>query len=107
MSQLPSFITFNVSGHQFTTSQDTLNKEPSSRLAMLVRGVLPAIKDDAGALFLDRDSKYFQLVLNYLRDGWCSLPITAGERRELLQEVRFYQVSSSSTALQLRIRTVM
>lgn len=33
-------------------------------------------------------------MLNYLRDGWCSLPSTPNERRELLQEVRWYQLSS-------------
>jgi hypothetical protein len=54
--------------------------------------VLPAVKDEAGCIFLDRDPRHFQLVLNYLRDGWCQLPKTLEERRELLQEVRYYQV---------------
>lgn len=138
MSLTPSFVTFNVAGQRFTTSKDTLLKEPASRLAMLARGVLPAMKDDSGAIFLDRcvaaaqhedslpgpaypaaagqqasskqqqdaqlrrlhllllcrDAKYFQMMLNYLRDGWCSLPSTANERRELLQEVCWYQLSS-------------
>jgi hypothetical protein len=31
-------------------------------------------------------------VLNFLRDGWCALPTTAEERKELAQEARFYQV---------------
>jgi len=93
MASTPSFVTFNVAGYRFTTTKDTLLKEPASRLALLVRGVLPCIKDDTGAFFQDRDAKYFQLLLNYLRDGWCSLPATAQERRELLQEVRWYQVS--------------
>lgn len=102
MSQLiPAFVTFNVAGQRFTTSRDTLLKEPSSRLSMLVRGVLPCIKDDAGAIFLDRDSKYFQLMLNYLRDGWCSLPTTANERRELLQEVRWCQVGRAALLAEL------
>jgi hypothetical protein len=54
--------------------------------------VLPAVKDDAGCIFLDRDPRHFQLVLNYLRDGWCQLPKALEERRELLQQVRYYQV---------------
>jgi hypothetical protein len=33
-------------------------------------------------------------VLNFLRDGWCSLPRFSEERRELLQEIRYYQVSA-------------
>lgn len=87
-----AFVTFNVAGHPFTTSRDTLLKEPASRLALMVRGVIPCSKDDTGAIFLDRDAKHFQLVLNYLRDGWCLLPKGAEERRELLQEIRYYQV---------------
>lgn len=59
----------------------------------MARGVLPVTKDDTGAIFLDRDAKHFQLVLNYLRDGWCSLPKPHDERRELLQEIRYYQAS--------------
>ena len=94
-SAVPAFITFNVAGQRFTTSKDTLLKEPASHLALLVRGVLPCIRDDSGCYFQDRDPKYFQLVLNYLRDGWCSLPSSAQERRELLQEVRWYQVRPS------------
>lgn len=57
------------------------------------RGVLPAAKDETGSIFLDRDARYFQLVLNYLRDGWCQLPKSVEERRELLQEIRYYQVN--------------
>eukprot|EP00877_Chromochloris_zofingiensis_P013558 jgi/Chrzof1/8456/Cz03g11080.t1 len=59
----------------------------------MVRGVIPCSKDDTGAIFLDRDAKHFQLVLNYLRDGWCLLPKGAEERRELLQEIRYYQLA--------------
>lgn len=48
MSQMPAFVTFAVGGQRFTTSKDTLLNEPASRLALLVRGVIPAIKDDTG-----------------------------------------------------------
>uniref|UniRef100_A0A383VK31 BTB domain-containing protein n=1 Tax=Tetradesmus obliquus TaxID=3088 RepID=A0A383VK31_TETOB len=87
------FLNFNVAGHRFTTSKDTILKEPASRLALIARGVLPANKDEAGCIFLDRDPRHFQLVLNYLRDGWCALPKSLEERRELLQEARYYQLA--------------
>ncbi len=45
-----------------------------------------------GVIFLDRDPKHFQGLLNFLRDGWCLLPQSAEERTELLHEIRFYQV---------------
>lgn len=96
MASSPAFVTFSVAGVKFTTSKDTLLKEPASRLALLQRGVLAAVTDSTGAIFIDRDAKHFQLILNYLRDGWCSLPASAQERRELLQEVRWYQVSRAA-----------
>eukprot|EP00879_Flechtneria_rotunda_P020592 GHRR01021668.1.p1 GENE.GHRR01021668.1~~GHRR01021668.1.p1 ORF type:complete len:426 (+),score=90.43 GHRR01021668.1:69-1346(+) len=86
-------VSFNVAGNRFITSKDTVLREPASRLALLARGVLPISMDETGAIFLDRDARYFQLVLNYLRDGWCQVPKTAEERRELLQEVRYYQLA--------------
>jgi hypothetical protein len=48
MTQMSAFVTFAVGGQRFTTSRDTLLSEPASRLALLVRGVIPAIKDDTG-----------------------------------------------------------
>lgn len=38
--------------------------------------------------------QHFGLVLNYLRDGECDLPIDPRERKELLREVEHYEVSS-------------
>lgn len=38
------------------------------------------------------DPKFFQLMLNWLRDGWCLLPSSPEERMELLHEVRFLQL---------------
>lgn len=89
-----SALTFSVGGVHFSTARDTLLKEPTSRLALIARGILPAARDDEGTVFLDRDPKYFQLLLNFLRDGWCLLPRTNEEKRELLQEVRYYQLST-------------
>ena len=59
---MTSFVNFNISGVQFITLRDTVLKEPTSRLALLVRGVLPSNLDKDGAIFIDRDAKYFQLV---------------------------------------------
>ena len=85
-------VTLNVGGTHFTTTQDTLHKEPSSKLSLTVRGILPSATDDGGHTFLDRDARFFQLILNFLRDGWVLLPDSPSERRELMQEARYYQV---------------
>ncbi|KAG2453826.1 hypothetical protein HYH02_002033 [Chlamydomonas schloesseri] len=87
-------VSFNVGGQHFTTLRETLLKEANSRLALIARGAIPSAKDPAtGAFVLDRDGKHFALILNWLRDGWVLLPRNAEERRELLQEIRYYQLS--------------
>ncbi|KAG2501605.1 hypothetical protein HYH03_000110 [Edaphochlamys debaryana] len=86
-------ISFNVGGQLFTTLRETLLREASSRLALIARGTYPCPRDGLGHFLLDRDPKHFQLVLNFLRDGWCLLPRSIEERRELLQEVRWYQLT--------------
>lgn len=90
--------TFCVGGQFFTTSRDTLNQEPGCRLALVLRGVLPAQVDSQGVFFIDRDPKYFQLLLNFLRDGWCRLPPSPEECQELLHEVCFYKVCMHACA---------
>lgn len=85
-------LTLNVGGSPFCTLRETLLREPSSRIALLVRGILPASRDACGNMFIDRDPRYFQVILNYLRDGWALLPNSPAERRELLQEARNFQV---------------
>lgn len=72
---MATFVNFNLGGKYFTTTKDTVLREPSSRLALVVRGILPSTRDNTDAYFIDRDAKYFQLILNYLRyyvsrHGW-------------------------------------
>jgi hypothetical protein len=45
-----------------------------------------------GRIFIDRDPKHFDTILNYLRDGSCVLPDNDLELEELLREANFYQV---------------
>eukprot|EP01024_Parvocaulis_polyphysoides_P003237 TRINITY_DN108946_c0_g1_i1.p2 TRINITY_DN108946_c0_g1~~TRINITY_DN108946_c0_g1_i1.p2 ORF type:complete len:258 (-),score=10.32 TRINITY_DN108946_c0_g1_i1:277-1050(-) len=85
-------IQVNVGGQRFTTLKSTINQESSSRLSLICRGVLPSSKDSLGYIFIDREPKYFQLILNYLRDGTCVLPQAESELDELEREIRFYQL---------------
>ena len=61
-------------------------------LARLVAGELPSAVDSRSRLFIDRDPTHFRLVLNYLRDGDCSLPTTEAALSELLSEAEFYSL---------------
>lgn len=44
-----------------------------------------------GRVFVDRDPRWFRLVLNFLRDGGCELPESSVDRRELTREADYYQ----------------
>lgn len=51
----------NVGGVLHTTTRETLMREPSSRLALMARGVLPCPTGPDGSLFIDRSPKFFQI----------------------------------------------
>jgi hypothetical protein len=92
-------VVFCVGGQQYSTIRETILKEPASRLGLLIRGVLPAVRDEVGTYFVDRDPRFFATIMNFLRDGWVMLPKSPDDRRELLQEVRYYQVRVTSQLL--------
>jgi len=91
-------VSLSVGGQHFASTRETLLREPASRLALLVRGVLPSSKHD-GKLFIDRDPRHFSTLLQYLRDGWALLPASAAERKELANEARHFQVSRAAAPL--------
>ncbi|KAF5836015.1 hypothetical protein DUNSADRAFT_6585 [Dunaliella salina] len=83
-------VQFNVGGVKFFTTKETILKEPTSKLAAALR----TQPGPDGCYFLDRDPKHFQLLLNWLRDGWCSIPHSIEGRRELSAEVKHYGLIS-------------
>lgn len=88
-------IKLNVGGQLFETSLTTLRKDPNSMLSKMFSEGSTIKPDVDNSYFIDRDSTYFRLVLNYLRD----LKIPAGVvddpkiMDELMQEARFYQIN--------------
>lgn len=61
-------IKLNVGGQLFETSLTTLRKDPNSKLAQMFSEDSNVKPDADNSYFIDRDSTYFRLVLNYLRD---------------------------------------
>ncbi|KAK9818730.1 hypothetical protein WJX74_005054, partial [Apatococcus lobatus] len=84
-------ITLNVGGKEFSTSRQTLQKE-QSMLASLTDTELNSTRDAQGRIFIDRDPRWFHLILNYLRDGRCVMPTDEAALREILYEADFYQL---------------
>jgi len=93
-------VHLNVGGWLFVTYRQTLAAEPHSLLARL--GQLSAQRDATdqnGNIFIDRDGSQFRLILNFLRDGSCSLPSTDLAVEELLLEAHHYGVRAVYTLL--------
>uniref|UniRef100_A0A1I8FXQ3 BTB domain-containing protein n=1 Tax=Macrostomum lignano TaxID=282301 RepID=A0A1I8FXQ3_9PLAT len=89
------WIRLNVGGKTFVTTRSTLLQYNESFLARLVQedSVLKSDKDEHGAFLIDRDPKYFGIVLNYLRHG----KLIMGANLSLdgvLEEAEFYNITS-------------
>ena len=87
-----STVNLNVGGHHFTTSIQTLTKDPKSMLAAMFSGRFEMKPSKDGSFFIDRDGTYFRFILNYLRDGKLSLPEGSTFLEEIATEAEFYQI---------------
>ena len=87
----PSIVKLNVGGQHFTTSLQTLTRDPNSMLAAMFSG-RHELETTDGSFFIDRDGTYFRFILNYLRNGELILPDGATFLKELEAEAKFYQV---------------
>ena len=90
--QLSTKVNLNVGGQHFTTTVQTLTRDPDSMLAAMFSGRFPMKPSADGTFFIDRDGTYFRYILNYLRDGKLSLPEGATFYEEIEAEAEFYQI---------------
>ena len=96
-----SIVKLNVGGHYFTTSLQTLTKDPNSMLAAMFSGKFEMEPRGDGAFFIDRDGTHFRFILNYLRTGKLTLPDGATFLKELAEEAEFYQIQGILDKLKL------
>ena len=89
---ISSTVKLNVGGHYFTTSLQTLTKDPNSMLAAMFSGKFDTRPAEDGAFFIDRDGTHFRFILNYLRTGKLTLPEGATALKEIQEEAEFYQI---------------
>ncbi|CAC5413468.1 unnamed protein product [Mytilus coruscus] len=94
--QFPEVITINVGGFIFTTTIGTLRKYPQSGLAVMFGNNV--FKDKDGNYFIDRNGKYFQYILSYLRDESCLPPVKIF--KQVLVEAKFYNLKTLVTKLE-------
>ena len=91
-----TIIKLNVGGKKFMTTAETLTSKGNNFFSGIVQSKIPIEKDENGYIFIDRDPKYFNIILTYLRIG--SIP-TYLEKTfsivELNSEIEFYCVNMS------------
>lgn len=94
MNDSPSIVELNVGGVFYSTSLDTLRKEPDSLLAKVFSesSKNKAVRDAKGKYFIDRDGVLFRYVLDYLRNLKLVLPENFHEKDRLRQEAEFFQL---------------
>ena len=101
-----STVKLNVGGQHFTTSVQTLTKDPNSMLAAMFSGKFDMKPSEDGSFFIDRDGTHFRFILNFLRTGKLTLPEGATFTKELEEEAEFYQIQGLIDALRAAKLTV-
>lgn len=97
-----SIVKFNVGGCYFSTFLSTLEADKGENLLLQLADDPDTKKDDTNAIFIDRNPKYFDYILDYLRmlttgkfdDYLCTLPKEYSQLLMLANEAEFYQIKS-------------
>ena len=85
-------LKLNIGGHLFTTSLETMKKNPGSMFHAMFSGRFDAKPAEDGSYFTDRDGTHFRFILQYIRTGEVVFPDDKVIRKELLTEAEFYQI---------------
>ncbi|KAM6950798.1 BTB/POZ domain-containing protein KCTD3 [Lycodopsis pacificus] len=84
-------IQLNVGGTRFSTSRQTLMWIPDSFFSSLLSGRISTLRDETGAIFIDRDPTAFAPILNFLRTK--ELDLRGVNISILRHEAEFYGIT--------------
>ena len=94
-------ITLEIGGEKFRTQVGTLAKHPDSLFPRLLKTLKERSPGKSnGTIFIDRDSKHFRFILNFMRQGEEVMRGTVMNSRnvdeyvlnEIIAEVRYYKL---------------
>ena len=85
-------LKLNIGGQLFTTSLETMKKDPGSMFHAMFSERFDTKPAEDGSYFIDRDGTHFRYILNYLRTAQLVVPEDKTVRKELINEAEFYQV---------------
>mmetsp|Transcript_11441 Transcript_11441/g.12554 ORF Transcript_11441/g.12554 Transcript_11441/m.12554 type:complete len:240 (-) Transcript_11441:99-818(-) len=90
-------IKLNVGGIKFLTTQSTLAARGENLLTRILEHkrteTLKIVTDKKGYIFIDRNGRKFEAVLEYLRTGVFE-PIPPFTREQILTELDYYQIQA-------------
>ncbi|XP_063221701.1 BTB/POZ domain-containing protein KCTD3 isoform X2 [Bacillus rossius redtenbacheri] len=89
-NHIGDIVHLNVGGTRFSTSRQTLMWVPDSFFTALLSGRISSLKDEMGAIFIDRDPKLFATILNYLRTRDIDLSV---DIRAFRHEAEYYGIT--------------
>ncbi|KAJ3594202.1 hypothetical protein NHX12_006533 [Muraenolepis orangiensis] len=90
-SGMGEIIQLNVGGTRFSTSRQTLMWIPDSFFSSLLSGRISTLRDETGAIFIDRDPTAFAPILNFLRTK--ELDLRGVNVSVLRHEAEFYGIT--------------
>ncbi|XP_062862862.1 BTB/POZ domain-containing protein KCTD3 isoform X2 [Trichomycterus rosablanca] len=90
-STMGDIIQLNVGGTRFSTSRQTLMWIPDSFFSSLLSGRISTLRDETGAIFIDRDPTAFVPILNFLRTK--ELDLRGVSISILRHEAEFYGIT--------------
>ncbi|XP_054709521.1 BTB/POZ domain-containing protein KCTD3-like [Uloborus diversus] len=84
-------VRLNVGGTRLSTSRQTLTWVPDSFFTSMLSGRISTLKDETGAIFIDRDPNLFSIILNYMRTK--DIDLRGIDISTLRHEAEFYGIS--------------
>ncbi|XP_049877979.1 BTB/POZ domain-containing protein KCTD3 [Pectinophora gossypiella] len=99
MSNYQEIVNLNVGGTRFATSWHTLTWVPDTFFTALLSGRIPTVRDETGAIFIDRDPNLFGLILNFLRTR--DIDLNNVNIRALRHECDYFGITPLSRRLAL------
>ncbi|XP_069030133.1 BTB/POZ domain-containing protein KCTD3 [Embiotoca jacksoni] len=91
LTGMGEIIQLNVGGTRFSTSRQTLMWIPDSFFSSLLSGRISTLRDETGAIFIDRDPTAFAPILNFLRTK--ELDLRGVNISILRHEAEFYGIT--------------
>lgn len=93
MESEQKIIYLNIGGHKYVTTRQTLLQGGKiNYFTALLSNKFALTLDKEGDIFIDRDGKYFEPILEYLRTGELHFSADAKEEN-VRREAEFYQIS--------------